>query len=149
MSATMQTAPDRRKQNHRLVSELQQERRQVWSLYCKVADLKPFPSLPDTKSIVTEFSQLLIDYISLGHFGIYEYLLSGKERRGKVLNAAQNIYPDFSKTTEAAMSFNDKYDDSLKHTFKTDELEADLSTLGESLAKRIELEDDLCRLVLK
>jgi regulator of sigma D len=149
MSATMQTTPDRRQHNHHLVSELQQERRQVWSLYCKVADLKPFPSLVETKSIVTEFSQLLIDYISLGHFGIYEYLLSGKERRGKVLTAAKNIYPDFSKTTEVAMSFNDKYDDSLKHKFKTDELEADLSALGESLAKRIELEDDLCRLVLK
>ena len=148
MSATMQAIPDRRKHNHHLVSELQQERQQVWSLYCKIGDLKPFSSISDTKVALTEFTQLLIDYISLGHFGIYEYLLSGKERRGKVLNAAKEIYPDFSRTTEAAMTFNDKYDEQ-KQKIKTDELESDLSTLGESLAKRIELEDDLCRLVLK
>ncbi len=148
MSATMQAIPDRRKHNHHLVSELQQERQQVWSLYCKVGDLKPFSSLSDTKVALTEFTQLLIDYISLGHFGIYEYLLSGKERRGKVLSAAKDLYPDFSKTTEAAMTFNDKYTEQTDK-LTTADLETDLSTLGENLAKRIELEDDLCRLVLK
>ena len=97
---------------------------------------------------MTQFSQLLVDYVSLGHFGIYEYLLSGNERREKVLTAAKKIYPEFSRTTEAVIAFNDKYDDS-KKSFKTEALEADLSILGEDLAKRIELEDELCLLVLK
>lgn len=148
MSAVMQETPDRRQHNQRLVTELQKERQQVWSLYCKVADLKPFSSTSETQEVLTQFTQLMIDYVSLGHFGIYEYLLSGKERRELVLTAAKKIYPEFSKTTENVMSFNDKYDDH-KHKFKTDTLETDLSALGESLAKRIELEDDLCRLVLK
>jgi len=148
MSAVMNETPDRRQHNHHLVSELEQERGQVWSLYCEVADLKPFSATIETQSTLTQFSQLLVDYVSLGHFGIYEYLLSGKERREKVLTAAKKIYPEFSRTTEAAISFNDKYDDH-KNKFKIESLEEDLSALGENLAKRIELEDELCRLVLK
>jgi len=148
MSAVMQEKTDRRQYNQHLVTELQQERRQMWSLYCEVGDLKPFTTTDEVQLTLTKFSQLLVDYVSLGHFGIYEYLLSGKERREKVLTAAKNIYPDFSKTTEAVIAFNDKYDDQ-KTIFKAENLEADLSSLGENLAKRIELEDELCRLVLQ
>ncbi len=148
MSAVMHETPDRRQHNHHLVSELQQGRSQVWSLYCEIADLKPFSASSEIHATLTQFSQLLVDYVSLGHFGIYEYLLSGNERREKVLTAAKSIYPEFSRTTEAVIAFNDKYDDN-KNSFKTAGLEADLSVLGEDLAKRIELEDELCRLVLK
>ncbi len=148
MSAVMQINPDRRQHNQHLVTELQQERQQVWSLYCEVAELKPFSCSSETQSILTQFSQLLIDYVSLGHFGIYQHLLSGTERRELVLTAAKNIYPEFSKTTEAVINFNDKYDDH-KPVLNTDDLETDLSELGENLAKRIELEDKLCLLVLK
>lgn len=45
------------------------------------------------------------------------------------------------------MSFNDKYDTD-QQTLTVDKLEADLSILGEHLAKRIDLEDKLCDLVL-
>jgi len=147
MSAVMQETPDRRQHNQHLVSELQQERAQLWSLYFKVADLKPFVPSTETQSIMTQFSQLLIDYVSLGHFGIYEHLLSGTERREKVLTAAKGIYPEFSKTTESVIAFNDKYDD-IKQNLNSSDLESDLSALGENLAKRIELEDELCHLVL-
>ncbi|MCK5831204.1 MAG: Rsd/AlgQ family anti-sigma factor [Methylococcales bacterium] len=134
---------ERRQNNQHLVSELQKERKEVWSLYCKIGELKPFSSTSETESLVTQFSQLLIDYISLGHFGIYERLLAGNERRDSVLTAANRIYPEFSKITDAVVSFNDKYDDS-KQQFSVDNLESDLSLLGESLAKRIDLEDELC-----
>ena len=147
MSAVMPLNADRRQYNHHLVSELQQERQQVWSLYCKVGEQKPFSSSSETQSLITEFSQLLIDYVSLGHFGIYERLLNGTERRDAVLTAAKEIYPEFSKTTESVMAFNDKYTDQ-KQIPNVDQLESDLSSLGEDLAKRIDLEDKLCCLVL-
>ena len=134
---------ERRQNNNKLVTELQKERKQVWSLYCEVGELKPFSSLSETKAIVTQFSQILIDYISLGHFGLYERLLSGNERREIILTAAKRIYPEFSKITDAVVSFNDKYEDQEKK-FTTEELETDLSLLGENLAKRIDLEDELC-----
>lgn len=134
---------ERRQNNQHLVSELQKERKEVWSLYCQIGELKPFSSSPETQSLVTQFSQLLIDYVSLGHFGIYERLLAGNERRDSVLTVAKRIYPEFSKITDEVVSFNDKYDDS-KQQFSIDDLESDLSSLGENLAKRIDLEDELC-----
>jgi regulator of sigma D len=148
MSAVMQLNPERRQYNQHLVTELQEERHQVWSLYCKIGENKPFTCSSQTQSLLTQLSQLLIDYVSLGHFGIYEHLLSGTERRDSVLTAAKDIYPELSTTTESVIAFNDKYDDN-KHLLNVDCLESDLSSLGENLAKRIELEDKLCRLILE
>jgi regulator of sigma D len=145
MAVTIQKQ-ERRQQNQHLVSELQKERKDVWSLYCKVGELKPFSSSPETQSLVTKFSQLLIDYVSLGHFGIYERILSGTERRETILNKAKQIYPEFSKITDAVVSFNDKYDVQ-KKAFSVKDLELDLSSLGEKLATRIDLEDELCDLL--
>ena len=142
----MQPKEERRQQNHQLVSELQRERKEVWSLYFKIGELKPFSSSPETRESVVKFSQALIDYASLGHFGIYERLLSGNERREAVLTTAKNIYPEFSKITDAIVSFNDKYDDQ-QEEFSMNELESDLSSLGEKLARKIELEDELCQLL--
>ena len=147
MSAVTEVKKERRHQNQKLVSQLQEERKKVWSLYCKVGDLKPFSCSSDTISIVTQFSQMLIDYTSLGHFGIYERLISGTERRGSVLTEAKSIYPEFSKITDSVISCNDKYDDQQK-SFSVNDLESDLSSLGELLATRIDLEDTLCKLVL-
>jgi regulator of sigma D len=143
------TAPintERRQQSYELIVKLQNGRREVWSLYCNVAELKPFSANDAVKSLLTQFSQLLVDYVSLGHFGVYERLLAGTERRNRVLSVAKELYPEFSATTDAAISFNDKYDNVEKIEVFED-LEQDLSILGESLAKRIDLEDRLCEVM--
>ncbi len=146
MSA-VQNQPERRQQASQLIAELQNERHQVWSLYCHVAELKPFSSHETVNKVLNRFSQLLIDYVSLGHFGIYERLLAGSERRERVLSVAKDIYPEFSATTDAAVQFNDKYANAANNNSFIDDLELDLSTLGENLAKRIDLEDQLCALM--
>ena len=138
--------PERRQQACQLIAELQNERREVWSLYCHVAELKPFSANDAVKSLLTQFSQILVDYVALGHFGVYERLLAGTERRIGVLSVAKDIYPEFSATTDAAISFNDKYDN-VDKIDAFEDLEQDLSALGESLAKRIELEDRLCEVM--
>jgi len=138
--------PERRQQAYQLITELQNERHEVWSLYCHVAELKPFSTHDAVKNMLNRFSQLLIDYVSLGHFGLYQRLLAGNERRERVLAVANAIYPEFSATTEAVIQFNDKYEHADPSCF-SDDLERDLSTLGESLAKRIDLEDQLCVLL--
>jgi regulator of sigma D len=137
---------ERRQQTCQLITELQNERQEVWSLYYHVAELKPFSANDAVKSLLTQFSQLLVDYVSLGHFGVYERLLAGTERRTQVLSVAKEIYPEFSATTDAAISFNDKYDNVEKIEVFED-LEQDLSALGESLAKRSDLEDRLCEVM--
>ena len=137
---------ERRQQSNELIAKLQNERKEVWSLYCNVAELKPFSANDAVKSLLTQFSQMLVDYVSLGHFGVYERLLAGTERRNRVLSVAKELYPEFSATTDAAISFNDKYDN-VEKIGVFEDLEQDLSALGESLEKRIDLEDRLCEVI--
>lgn len=142
MSIEKPSGAERRNRTQAMITELLQERQQVWSLYCSVAGLEPFTPDKPVKSLLQDFCQVLVDYISLGHFGIYQRITNGKERRTKVIQIAEKIYPAIAEATDSAIEFNDKYeklngDDVLKNLSK------DLSLLGEDLAKRIELEDQL------
>lgn len=130
-----------------LVASLQEERSAVWSLYCEIAEMKPYSSENRIRPVLSKFSQLLIDYVSLGHFSIYEHLLTEKQDQSSVLSFAEQIYPAFSNTTASAVNFSDTYDDG-NRKFKTDKLARDLSALGEQLAERMELEDRLCSMLL-
>jgi regulator of sigma D len=137
---------ERRQQAAQLIAELQSERQALWSLYCQIADLKPFTKVEQVRIKLTRFSQTLIDYVSLGHFGLYERILCGTERRNRILSVATDMYPEFSAVTEATLAFNDKYENlDVMEIFDT--LSEDLSAMGESLAKRFDLEDRLCELM--
>ncbi|MGZ5050515.1 MAG: Rsd/AlgQ family anti-sigma factor [Methylobacter sp.] len=127
-----------------LIAELQNERQEVWSFYCHIAELIPFAANRAVKNKLALFSEILIDYVSLGHFGVCEYLC--RYDRAEALSTAEEIYPMLSATTEAAVRFNDKYENGAA---VADELKRDLSILGESLARRMDLEDRLCRLMLQ
>lgn len=140
--------PERRKQTLALVEELEKERNQVWSLYTQIADLKPYSADQQIQPLLNEFAQLLIDYISLGEFGIYQRITDGTERRLQVKETAERLYSEFSCTTDMAVSFNDKYANALNEKIAAN-LEHDLSSLGESLAKRIDIEDQICSLILR
>lgn len=142
MSTKSFSGQERRNQTNRMISELIEERQQVWSLYCTAAGLEPFANHDSVESKVKDFCQILVDYISLGHFGIYQRIAERKERRSKVIKIAEEIYPRISRTTDSALHFNDKYE-KLHGEKLTSELPDDLSRLGEELAVRIELEDKL------
>ena len=93
-----------------------------------------------------EFDQVLVDYIAAGHFGLYERIAEGKERRKAVSNLAIEIYPRIKQTTEIALAFDEKYN-SENDQQDLSKLQGDLSHLGEELATRIELEDQLIQLM--
>ncbi|MCI0732781.1 MAG: sigma D regulator [Methylococcaceae bacterium] len=137
-----QTGSERRQQTRAMIQELLKERQQVWSLYCTVAGLEPFTLDKPLDTLVQEFCQVLVDYISLGHFGIYQRITDGNERRSKVIEKAEEIYPRIARATDTAIQFNDKYK-KLSGDAVLSSLSVDLSALGEELAMRIELEDQL------
>lgn len=147
MTVSRPSSSDRRQQTYQLVTKLQNERNEMWCLYCDFAQLKPFSDTEKVKKRLSQFTQMLIDYLSLGHFGVYERLLTGKERRDGIMEIAKKIYPELEETTEIAVAFNDKYD-SLEKINTLNDLEKDLSILGENLAKRIDLEDQFCHLII-
>ena len=138
---------DKSLQTQHLISTLQAQRSAVWAMYCKIAEMQAsFADREKISPMLSSFSQLLIDYISLGHFGIYEKLMARKQQPLAALSYAIKLYPAFSNTTAVAILFNDAYVGS-KRNWHTENLVSNLSKLGEHLAKRMEIEDWLCRLL--
>lgn len=141
------STPERRTGTKTLVEKLTAERAEMLALFCRVAGLEPFKDdnlEKQSPALLQEFCQVLVDYIAAGHFSLYERIVNGAERRRDTAKLAEELYPRIAQTTEAALAFNDRYDTEEKRDIPTD-LEKDLSQLGEKLALRIELEDQLLK----
>lgn len=136
---------DRRHRQTRTINELLRERQEVLVAMCDLADLDYDTSEAGTLlSGVKSFSQALVDYTALGHFEIYERIIDGKERRARVSQIANRVYPSISSTTQKFVEFNDKYD-GVDDKESLAGLHQDLSQIGEAFAERIESEDKLLR----
>ncbi|HEY9200593.1 MAG TPA: Rsd/AlgQ family anti-sigma factor [Gammaproteobacteria bacterium] len=151
-SVDVQPATDRRARTKREIKQLINERNEVLALYCSLAgcDGNRITSADNIEEeSLQEFCQLLIDYIATGHFELYSRISEGKERRTEIIKLANTIYPRIERTTALAVEFNDTYDGGNKFTdeLKT-QLPSRLSILGEELATRIELEDQLINTLL-
>lgn len=120
------------------------ERQQVLVLFTELSrTASRSPSILPQKEMLQSFCQLLVDYVSAGHFEVYEKIVSRCEENGQdSLKLARRLYPKISQTTDELLEFNDKYsveplDDGLER------FDQDLSRLGESIVTRLELEDKL------
>jgi regulator of sigma D len=118
------------------------ERQRMLVLFERLAGVEPYADEIPNDDLLQEFSQILVDYIASGHFGLYERIAEGKERRRAIVNLADKLYPRIANTTQIAVEFNDEYEKS-NGTRISDNLTNMLSKLGEELAVRIELEDQL------
>ena len=101
------------------------------------------------KQDLDRFCSLLIDYLSTGHFEVYEHLLrEGDEFNDGSVHSAQAILELIKPSTDAALDFNDDYKAFNEPTFaEIREFSKRLSLLGESLEDRFELEDKLISLL--
>lgn len=133
---------ERRARTQEMVEKWLSERQQMLVLYCKLAGVESFDPDKPEKQLLRDFCQLMVDYVAFGHFEVYDRITSGEERRGQVIQVAEEAYPRIAEVTESVVAFNDKYDLS-DHEQPLDQLSNDLSRLGEELANRIELEDKL------
>ncbi|MGD8514057.1 MAG: Rsd/AlgQ family anti-sigma factor [Granulosicoccaceae bacterium] len=139
------TGENRRAGTQDLSRQLTDERDHMLVAFCRLAGVEPFDD-PDNfeqwRDRLDEFCQILVDYLAIGHFGLYQRIVNGEERRDNVRELARKLYPDIANTTETALDFNDKYETATLQPASAD-FSQDLSSLGEILATRIELEDDL------
>ncbi len=148
MTTHADAAPaDRRGETKDSIGRLLERRQEVLVHYERVAGIQPYENDPPDPDLLKKFSQLLMDYIALGHFGLYQRITEGSERRSNVLSVAEEIYPHIAVTTEKALDFNDAYDQADKSA-PFDALCERLSALGEVLAHRIEMEDRLIAALL-
>lgn len=117
-----------------------QERQDMLVQYCALSSLaRSAANLPLRETKLREMCQILVDYVSAGHFEIYDQLM--KEGRefddSTALKEAANLFAVIDNTTEQILDFNDKY-------LETDDLatlDRDLSILGETLEVRFTAED--------
>ncbi|MDN6320013.1 MAG: sigma D regulator [Marinobacter sp.] len=112
--------------------------------YCELSGESDFSQTEALKQKFAGLCEVLMDYVSTGHFGIYEQLISeAREYNDGGLELAAKVYPRIEKTTEVALNFNDQLDDRALSEQDTKALFEALSHLGQSLESRFEMEDFL------
>ncbi|OOF22790.1 anti-RNA polymerase sigma 70 factor [Salinivibrio proteolyticus] len=126
-------------------------RRQLLVEYYNVAGVavKKKQNLP-SKEEIDRFCDHLVDYISTGHFKIYNMVMERWQSTGfSATQETDNLYFRIVDTTDPLLDFNDKFseldwDDEDYHFPDFDE---DISSVGELLEQRFELEDTLIRVI--
>lgn len=117
-------------------------RQDLLVIYCGLSGIENFDeSNNDHAQKIRSLCQHLVDYVSAGHFEVYDQLIKeGKEFGDKAaLATAATLYQTIDSTTESILDFNDKY-------LETDDLSTlneDLSNIGQHLASRFEAEDTM------
>jgi regulator of sigma D len=85
--------------------------------------------------------ELLVDYVSAGHFEVFHELANEAESFGDDSCAlTEKLMPAIGDTTEVILAYEEKYGDGQGQLQK---LKRDLSALGEVLESRFVLEDRL------
>ncbi|MBF7730138.1 sigma D regulator [Pseudomonas sp. N040] len=141
MLESCQNAQERWGGLHLMIDRWLQERRQLVSTY---KELNVDQHAPAANAVDLQgFCEVLVDYVSAGHFEIYEQLLQEArafdDQRG--LELARQIYPRIEAITQAALAFNDHCDNGDCRESKS--LHDELEQLGRLLQERFELEDCL------
>lgn len=132
--------------SHSVIDSWLEERQELLVQYCKLVGLPPYErsdnALPN-KDEIQSFCQILVDYLSAGHFEIYDDIVQACEEKGpQSLALAKTLYPKIASSTDLALNFNDQYADAKKDQ-DFSKFDSDLSELGEVLEQRFEFEDEL------
>lgn len=127
-------------------------RRELLVAYYHLIGLKPNKEkhTPLNEDALDDFCHRLVDYLSAGHFHIYDRIVQDAEdtSNSKIVISTQ-LYPALQENTRQIMSF---YDSQLETAIDDDncmEFQQALSGVGEALATRFALEDKLIALVLE
>ncbi len=115
-----------------------QERQDLLVRYCELStDEDPSIAAPHLQGLC----QILVDYVSAGHFEVYDQLIREGQEFGdeQALKTASELFKHIDSTTEVALDFNDKY----LETDDLTDLQVDLSNIGEVLESRFAAEDQM------
>lgn len=148
MSEQLNEIQERRTGSQELIQHMLKERNQLLTLLLQVSSDSSHHESEQLITDLEEFVQVLVDYIAAGHFGLYERIAEGKERRKAISDLAIEIYPRIEQTTQIALAFDEKYNPDNEER-NIDEFPQDVSKLGEELTSRIELEDQLIQLMIE
>lgn len=119
------------------------ERSELLVKYTSIAQTSD--SLTELESIklgLQGLREILVDYISAGHFEVFQQLIKEAEAFDDgSAKFARGVIPKIQDTTELALDFHDRYAE--PENDDPQQFIKDLSGLGEVLSNRFELEDQL------
>ena len=121
------------------------QRQKLIVLYCSINGVDCLEEDQRPISVkLQELCQTLIDYVSAGHFDIYEQLLQNAEALSNSgiqenTELAKNLLPALAKNTSDCLAFNDN----CELVSSLSNLQAVMSKLGETMAERFSLEDQM------
>jgi len=129
----------------KLIRHWLKERQELIVLYCKVDGLKELtPKETPIAVKVQALCQVLIDYVSAGHFEVYHQLMKEAEEFNEdYSDLIARLFPQIEKSTELALEFNDRYATVEQCEKSLQSLARDLNALGMVMVERFELEDQL------
>jgi regulator of sigma D len=125
-----------------LIERWLDERQALIVQYCAISGIQKAQQATNPTRL-QKFCQLLLDYVSAGHFEIYYELIREAEAFDDgTAELAKPLLPQITATTQIALDFNDTYAE-CEAVGEPGVLAKGLSELGETLATRFELEDQL------
>ncbi len=120
------------------------ERQDLIVRYCDLIGRGDFDDCETAVTTFRQFCQVLLDYVSAGHFEVYEQLIEeAQEFNDGGMELVNDLFPNIQKTTLSALDFNDKFDKTPEELEEINAMLPELSKLGEKLEERFELEDML------
>ncbi|WP_028111544.1 Rsd/AlgQ family anti-sigma factor [Ferrimonas kyonanensis] len=148
MLTRLQRAEDEWGGKNKLIDQWLHNRRTLLIHYFKLANLPPYDnkdsSLPEPEG-VHSFCNMLVDYVSEGHFEVYDRVVSECEKHSDDRRqAASCLVPQIARSTDVALDFNDKFGSKLtSEDERMLELDEELSRLGQAMEERFAYEDQL------
>ncbi|WP_039054709.1 Rsd/AlgQ family anti-sigma factor [Enterobacter sp. Bisph1] len=145
----LESLTERVRGNNKLVDHWLQARKQLLVSYYNLVGIKPGKGsyMQLNEKALDDFCHNLVEYLSAGHFNIYERIINDLEGSSPLFAATQ-LYPMLKANTEEIMNY---YDSSLENAIDDDnclEFQQALSDIGEALAARFTLEDKLIVLAI-
>ena len=122
------------------------ERRELITSYCILVSEKDSGDEPSAE--LEAFCEVLVDYLSAGHFEIFTELeCEARTFDARGIQLVKALYPYLEQSTDVALGFNDRCEQLRINHSGIEQVREELSRLGESLTDRFELEDQLIEYV--
>ncbi|ANI29550.1 regulator of sigma D [Yersinia entomophaga] len=135
--------------SNELIDQWLHARKELLVSYCTVIGIKPLKEkhTPLNQKALENFCHNLVDYLSSGHFHIYDRIIKQAEGASSPKMAlATKFYPALKDNTQTIMAFHDRYTDNEIDQDSCFEFHQALSDIGEALDARFTLEDKLIQL---
>ena len=139
------TAQERWGGVHVIIDRWLEQRRLLIEQWLYLRDRGEFTPTDTPK--IQALCEMLVDYVSAGHFTVYEHLaLEAKEfHDDSALVLLRDLLPLIDSSTEVAIEFNDKYDTKEHCNAQLEALPFSLQALTLVMVERFQYEDQLIK----